>query len=240
MITVTEEAFDPDRRVSSFVDETLAFAYVFEDFGIDYCCGGDVSLATACEKANVDIATIRNRLRAVQESHDEESVEWESLSELVNHIVSTHHDRLREELPSLESLVHKVAEVHGEDHPELRAVEREYAVLADEMRTHIEEEEDELFPIVRKLDSGGSLTDFEVRTVRRELTTFEDDHEATAERLEQLSELTDGYTVPDSACASYRGMLERLEALERETHIHVHKENNILFPTVVSTLDADA
>ncbi|UVE52329.1 iron-sulfur cluster repair di-iron protein (plasmid) [Haloferax larsenii] len=233
------DTIDPSRQVSSFVEESLAFAPVFEEFGIDYCCGGDVSLAAACDAADADIDDVRSELRTVQETETDESFDWESLSELTDHIVSTHHDRLREELPALEALVHKVANVHGEDHPELEAVEREFVALAEEMQTHIQEEEDDLFPIARKIDAGESLTGDEIRTIEREVEGFEDDHEATAERLERLSELTDDYAVPESACASYRSMLDRLAELERDTHLHVHKENNVLFPAVASTFGAD-
>nr|WP_193788063.1 iron-sulfur cluster repair di-iron protein [Haloferax elongans] len=233
------DTIDPNRQVSSFVEETLAFAPVFEEFGIDYCCGGDVSLAAACEAADADIDDVRAELRTVQATETDESLDWESLSELTDHIVSTHHDRLREELPALEALVHKVANVHGEDHPELEAVEREFVALAEEMQTHIQEEEDDLFPIARTIDAGESLTDAELQTVHREIEGFEDDHEATAERLDRLSDLTDGYAVPAGACASYRSMLDRLADLERDTHLHVHKENNVLFPAVASAIDAD-
>ncbi|WP_396613548.1 iron-sulfur cluster repair di-iron protein (plasmid) [Haloferax sp. S1W] len=234
------ETIDPDRQVSSFVEETLAFAPVFEEFGIDYCCGGDVPLAVACEAADADIDAVQARLREVQENADDESFEWDSLAELSDHIVSAHHDRLREELPTLEALVHKVTKVHSEDHPELESVEREFVALAEEMQTHIVEEEEDLFPIARKIDDGESLTDDETRTIEREIEGFEDDHEATAERLERLADLTNGYAVPEGACASYRSMIERLEELERDTHLHVHKENNVLFPAVESAFDADA
>jgi regulator of cell morphogenesis and NO signaling len=38
------------------------------------------------------------------------------------------------------------------------------------------------------------------------------------------------YTPPPDACNSYRALLDRLETLERDTHRHVHDENNVLFP----------
>ncbi|EMA08038.1 Hemerythrin HHE cation binding region [Haloferax denitrificans ATCC 35960] len=156
------------------------------------------------------------------------------MSELTDHIVTAHHDRLRDELPALEALVHKVTEVHSDDHPELQEAESEFVELADEMQTHISEEEDELFPIVRKLERGMPLSDIETETIENEIEGFEDDHQETADRLDRIAELTDGYAVPSSACASYRSMLDRLESLERETHLHVHKENNVLFPAIES------
>ncbi|MEJ7798972.1 MAG: hypothetical protein WKF60_00535 [Ilumatobacter sp.] len=48
-----------------------------------------------------------------------------------------------------------------------------------------------------------------------------------------MRELTDGYTTPPDGCASYTALFAGLEALEFDTHLHIHKENNLLFPTVV-------
>ena len=153
-------------------------------------------------------------------------------------MISAHHDYLREELPVLGSLIEKVNGVHGENHPELRDVEAEFRNLAAEMHDHIDEEEQELFPVVGRLDRGESLADEEATRLREAVWTFEEDHTATADRLDRIAELTDGYAVPEDACPSYRSMLDRLERLERDTHMHVHKENNVLFPRAEEQLSA--
>jgi regulator of cell morphogenesis and NO signaling len=69
------------------------------------------------------------------------------------------------------------------------------------------------------------------------------DHDRAGVLLAQLRSLTQGYTVPEDGCASYRALLEGLADLEADTHLHVHKENNVLFPVVLGrgqTLDGDA
>lgn len=218
----------PERSVGALVRENPAYADVFESVGIDYCCGGDKTLGDACEEASVDVDEVRQRLAEAPTEEGNET-EPESLSETVEDIVSEHHQYLREELPALEGLVRKVARVHEESHPELQEVKQEYLDLAEEMKRHIDEEEDELFPVVERLDRGEALTDDERSRLRSAIDEMEEDHDETAERLERLEELTDGYSVPDDGCASYRAMLERLEALEHDTHRHVHKENNVLF-----------
>jgi regulator of cell morphogenesis and NO signaling len=42
--------------------------------------------------------------------------------------------------------------------------------------------------------------------------------------------LTDEYRRPSDAYNTYRAMLDGLRELEQDMHLHVHKENNILFP----------
>ncbi|MFC4451378.1 iron-sulfur cluster repair di-iron protein [Halorussus aquaticus] len=224
---MTTTTIDAERSLADLVEENPEFARVFESYGIDFCCGGDASLETACAEAGLKLSTVRDELAAVTDSDGTQ--DWETMSDLVDHIVSEHHEYLREELPALEDLVQKVVSVHGENHPELQRVGEEFSDLAEAMQTHISEEEDEAFLLVEKLDRGEPLTESEVATLREEIDNFEDDHEETAARLEQIKALTDGYAVPDDACPSYRNMLARLEELERDTHMHVHRENNILF-----------
>jgi len=222
---------DANRTLASIVEETPAYARAFESLGLDYCCGGDQTLADACEEARLDVDDVRDRLAEARDYDDgnTDDYEWDDLVDLADHVVETHHDYLREELPKLGDIVETVAEVHGESHSELRDVETEFRELAAEMREHIDEEEEELFPVVGKLDSGEPLSTDETGRLREAIRTFEEDHAATADRLERIAELTDDYAVPEDACPSYRSMLNRLEHLERDIHMHVHKENNVLF-----------
>jgi regulator of cell morphogenesis and NO signaling len=236
---MTVETIQADRSLADIVRETPASASVFESFGIDYCCGGDQTLEAACNEEGVDIATIRERLVEAQEEDEVEHDDWETAEDLVDHIIEAHHDPLRDELPEMESLVETVSRVHGENHPELHELAEIFPHLADDLRTHTAEEEENGFPIIKKLDRGESLTDAEIETLTEEIEHFEEDHGETAEILERIAELTNGYEVPDDACPSYRAMLARLEELEEDTHLHVHKENNILFPMAEEQLSSD-
>lgn len=222
---------DPGRTLASLVEETPAYARVFESLDLDYCCGGDQTLAAVCDRDGLDVDEVRDRLAEARDQNDGDAAgqEWDDLESLADHVVDTHHDYLRQELPKLEDIVETVTDVHGESHPELRDVEAEYRELATEMREHIDEEEAELFPVVGKLDRGEQLSTAEDESLHGAIRNFEEDHAKTADRLERIAELTDGYAVPENACPSYRSMLERLDRLERDTHMHVHKENNVLF-----------
>lgn len=218
---------DRERSLGTLVRDVPAYAQVFESVGIDYYCGGDVSIGNACEEIDIDIDGLRDRLADARINGNKS--DWETQSGLIDDIVTTHHQYLREELPSLEELVQKVAHTHNKNHPELRAVKAEYLALAEAVKQHISEEEEHIFSVIEKYDRGDSLTDTERTTLRTGIEESEDDHEKTAACLERLAELTDNYVAPDDACSSYQMMLERLDTLERDTHLHIHKEDNILF-----------
>jgi regulator of cell morphogenesis and NO signaling len=103
---------------------------------------------------------------------------------------------------------------------------------------HLSEEEQILFPAIRQLEEQGSLDEQTRQTIDEVIDGLWDDHEETAAHLERIAELTDDFSVPDDACPSYRTMLQRLQDLEADTHMHVHRENNVLFDRVRSRMEA--
>jgi regulator of cell morphogenesis and NO signaling len=229
---------DTDRSLSSLVEQNAQRARVFESHNLDYCCGGSRSLSEACQSEGVDTERVVEALEEADAHAEASSDNWENLSELVDLIVEEHHAYLREELQPLKNLVNKVARVHGDNHPELKELETVFAELAREMPVHLSEEEQILFPAIRQLDDEGSLDEETRQTIDAVIDGLWDDHEETAAYLERITELTDDFSVPDDACPSYRTMLQRLQDLEADTHMHVHRENNVLFEQVRRRLEA--
>jgi len=63
---------------------------------------------------------------------------------------------------------------------------------------------------------------------------MEREHDGAGNALGRIRELTSGYEAPSYACSIYRARLEGLKALEADLHIHIHLENNILFPRAIA------
>lgn len=220
-----------DTNVATLVIEQPARARVFERFDIDYCCGGGVPLADACAERGLDTAEVIAAL-ADPGPGDTDDVDWAAapIAELVDHIVEHRHAYLREELSPLSALVEKVARAHGDAHPELHEVQATFAGVAAELTGHMAKEELVLFPACVALAEG----DQHETSIAAPTQVMLHEHEEVATGLRTLRELTAGYAPPVDACNSYRAMLDRLETLERDTHRHVHEENNVLFPRALA------
>lgn len=227
----------PDRLVGELVVENPNRSRVFEQFGIDYCCGGRQTLAAACAKAKVDL----ERIAALLEENDRAGGEpsepdWAtaSLSELARHIVAKHHVYLREELPRLAKLASQVIAAHADKHPELRDVGRVFAGLQAELSTHMMKEERVLFPIVDMMEAaaakGEGMPLCHCGSVENPIAVMEHEHQDAGEALARMRALTNGYTPPADGCPTYHALLDGLKRLEADLHVHIHKENNILFP----------
>jgi regulator of cell morphogenesis and NO signaling len=218
---------DGTMMVSAIVRKHPALAEVFEGVGIDYCCGGNRPLSDACAEKELDLATVVKLLNASTGARlgGEERVDDYPTEKLIDHIVDTHHSYLRSALPRLDTMVAKVAEGHKKDDPRLEEVKQVYDRLRAELLPHQDREEQELFPAIRESvrNPEAAVSDSLIKELR-------EDHSAVGEMLAELNRLTDNYTPQEWACPTTHAMLHALSELERDTHQHVHKENNILFP----------
>jgi regulator of cell morphogenesis and NO signaling len=216
---------DPSSTVAELVLEQPSRARVFEELGLDYCCGGRTPLADACEARGVPVNEAVAALGAVEELPTNER-DWTTvpLPELCDHIVADHHDRLREELPRLDALLEKVVRAHGDERPSVVELRDTFTALRGDLEEHLAAEEEQLFPLVR---AGGPYDAEQVREL-------EHDHEWAGSALARMRELTDGYDLEQAMCNTHRATLDGLHELELNLHQHIHEENNVLFPRALA------
>jgi regulator of cell morphogenesis and NO signaling len=224
---------DPIMTLGALVNAHPELARELERRGLDYCCGGGQTLVDACTSKGFDSTLTASELAAVVT--EEVATEWSTMAavELIDHLESTHHRYLWEELPRLSALVAKIVSVHGERHPELSAIAVCYEKVRADLEPHLIKEERVLFPMIRELAVAQSMPSFHCGTLRNPISMMLREHDAVGELLAQLHQLTGGYLIPAGGCASYKACFAGLAELEADTHLHIHKENNLLFPMVV-------
>lgn len=221
--------------------EVPATTRVFEEFKIDYCCGGRKSLSEACAVAGLDPSLVAQKLDAAlsdQLSRNETgTADTRTASELIDYIIAKHHVFTVQEIERLTPLMEKVCTRHGDQHPELFKLQTIFLALADSLVPHMRKEEAVLFPYIQLLDSSATGN---MRAVPPHFGTVENpirmmmaDHEEDGERLRVMREITSDYALPEGACPSFTALYAGLQDLERDLHRHIHLENNVLFPAAV-------
>ncbi|MFO0745879.1 MAG: iron-sulfur cluster repair di-iron protein [Myxococcota bacterium] len=207
--------------VANVLDAHPVAARVFSRHKIDFCCRGGVPLSDAASAAKVTVEALLAEI--AREETPSASVDWETrpISELVAHIVERHHRPLDSELPRLLGLAMKVAKVHGG--PLNEAVLERTRALVDDLVPHFQKEEQILFPLILAGDYRRALGPIHV---------MHDEHDLVGAILAELRVTTEDYTPPSQACASWRALWQGLDALEADLHLHIHLENNHLFPRV--------
>jgi regulator of cell morphogenesis and NO signaling len=206
-----------------------------EHLGLDYCCGGQRSLDEACRQQGLEADAVVVALGHLAVSEEKPSA-WLALSPeaLVDHLEATHHRYLKQELPRLDKLAARVSRVHGANHPELMKVAAVVSEIRADLEPHLRKEEEVLFPMIRLLGSATSQPNLTCGSIRNPIAVMESEHQVVGGLLARLRELTHGYRTPTGTCASTQALMVGLTHLEADTHLHVHKENNHLFPAVIA------
>ena len=214
----------------------LRKAEIFKKYGLDFCCGGKKTVQQACAEKGIDVTKVEEELRNSELNHVSRPLnydEW-NLDFLADYIVNTHHGYVRKTLPELKFYATKVGNVHGNQHPELIAIYHLVDAIVSEMTDHMHKEENVLFPFIKQLftarNNGQPVPSAGFGTVENPIHMMEHEHEAVGGYLAKIRDLSNGYAVPDDACASYKLFFKMMVEFEGDLFIHIHLENNILFP----------
>lgn len=222
--------------IGQIVAADFRTARIFENHGIDFCCGGQNSLATACMEKGVDLATIARQLEAVKSEPVDRSRNYSSwpVPFLVDYIFTIHHAYLKENQEQIATDTRKIAGVHGDRHPEVIRISTIFDKIAIDLGAHMKEEDDIFFPAVKRADAAitaGITPDKQDRdTIRVCVLKFYREHEEIGAAVHSIRVLSREYAIPDNVCSTFGVTYHKLKEFEDDLHKHVHLENNILFP----------
>ncbi len=230
-----------ENPIRDFVNENpLGTIPALKKLGIDFCCGGEKSLKQACSENQLNPEEVLQELQnlAVQ-SKTEGQDDWNAMNadELIDHIVETHHKYLQKALPEIAETLKKVLQAHGKNHPELFQLQETFLELRHDLEPHMLKEENILFPRISKLYKQDKLIGVgSCNSVENPIRVMLNDHDLAGSLLATIRKLTQNFCPPQDACGSFTYLYKKLNELEDDTHLHIHKENNLLFPKALSCL----
>lgn len=227
---------NPQNHIRDFVAADFRTAAVFSKHKIDFCCKGDRSISEVCEQKNIDLDAIVYDLNKILNSQSDQSIDYRSWPSdlLADYIEKKHHRYVVEKTPVLRQFLAKLCKVHGARNPELFKVNELFVASTDELLRHMKDEEEIVFPYVREMmeakNTGAPKPPTEkFFTVENPIEKMLHEHEAEGDRFREIAEITNDYTPPEGACNTYRVAYQMLEEFEKDLHLHIHLENNILF-----------
>ena len=219
--------------VGEIVANDFRASSVFKNAGIDFCCGWKQSLEEACLEKGINKEELALELKNLEKEPTNNSInfkEWE-LGFLCDYIVNTHHKFVAKNLPEIVFYTEKIATVHGEHHPELIVVANLFSKINDALIPHSKNEEEILFPAIKEMVLNESPT--AKKTIVSEITRMLEEHDNAGKAMDEINRKTKSYQVPEDGCATYQVAFKMLQEFEDDLHVHVHLENNILFPRAI-------
>jgi len=210
-------------------------AEVFTRHGIDFCCGGRRTIGDVCSAEHLSSDELLSELRELEArgTPPADVTAW-PLADLIDHIVNRHHAFVRTQHPIISTHLERIVARHGKAHPELAEVASVFSWVKDELLRHMQKEEMVLFPYIRLMDQTRRADRPAPRapfgSVSNPVAMMVHEHEQAANALARLNALTNGYSVPDDGCATYRAAMAAIAEFDADLRQHVHLENNVLFP----------
>lgn len=226
-----------DLSVADVVLSCPSSRQVLLKYDIDFCCGGHKSFIEACEDANVAAENIWKEIQSLNVKGFNDTfriTEW-NLGFLTEYIEENHHTYAKRVIPEIRSLLDETCTAHGEDHPLLLEVADDFSDLCNELLSHMEREEKLLFPIIRRLFSkkGSFVEDMPLpQHFLAPLAVMEEEHNLAGDLIRSIRKLTNNYTAPREASATFRLTFQRLQKFDEDLMMHIFIENNLLFEKV--------
>ena len=228
-----------EKTVADYVTENIKTAHIFKKHGIDFCCGGGITIEKACLKKNINQKVIEKELLAVDIVKDliEDYDKW-GLDFLMIYIENVHHTYVRESLPLISEYANRVAKVHGHHYEEVMKINQLFHEVANELTSHLQKEEQILFPFIKQLVEAYKTKSKNISapfgSVNNPIRMMEHEHENAGDVFKEIAELTNNYTLPKEACNTFKALYAKLEEFEQDLHKHIHLENNILHPKAIA------
>ena len=218
--------------IGEIVADDYRAAEVFKKYGIDFCCQGNRTVADACAKKAVDTEAVLAELAAVQTQGAARATDYNAwpLDLLADHIQANHHVYVEKAIAQLKPYLDKICQIHGARCPELLEIKKAFEESAGELAFHMKKEEFILFPYIRKMTKGGASGAPRFGTVQNPIAMMMHEHDTEGERFRQIAAWSHDYTPPADACNTYKVTYALLKEFEEDLHLHIHLENNILFP----------
>ncbi len=229
----------PDMPIGELAARLPRLIPALWDKGLDFCCGGEQSLARAAAAKGLDPAALARELQTqarADATADDDLPVWEpdDVEAAIDYILARFHEGHRAAFPGLLEMMAKVRRRHGDNFPFLNRLSDLVQELAAELGPHMEKEETVLFPLIRRHAAKGGAADparFGLDP-RMPIQAMRIEHEGTGRLIDEIRRMTGDFTPPAGACATFVGLYQGLAALDREIRLHVHSENNALFPMV--------
>ena len=227
------------KEIGQYVADDFRTAAIFSKYKIDFCCNGNRTVEEACDKKGIDYNHLMAEINQVLNSKGAETIDYKSwpLDLLAEYIEKKHHRYVEEKIPVLSQFLNKLCRVHGERHPELFKINELFTASAGELTSHMKKEELILFPFVKRMVNARlkseAIQSPQFGTVENPIAMMMEEHDTEGERFREIDELTNNYTPPADACNTYKVTFAMLDEFEKDLYLHIHLENNILFPEAI-------
>lgn len=222
----SHSSYRPTDSMRDLLRDNNLLLFAISRFGIAFGFG-DASVAEVCRQNGIDTNTF---LAVTNLLSGREHVQFAaSLPTLISYLRATHSYYLDHVLPTLRhKIISSINTSRGNDVSIM--IVRLFDDYVSELREHLDEENNTLFPHIMALIEGKSRNDFSIRN-------FTADHSPVTEKLKDLKDIFI-YHYPTGHDALLGSVLFEIINLEKDLMSHFEVENHLLLPAAIELEDS--
>jgi regulator of cell morphogenesis and NO signaling len=225
--------------ISDVVRQNYHTARIFEHYGIDYAFSGYRTIEEACKEKCLNPYEIAAEISQFIEKYNSSPKMFDilELDNLIDYIINNHHSFTRTNLPHILQRVDKELGSNGDEKPVLNKARQNIEKLMKLLDVNYIREERTLFPLIKTLvETKRTKAKLPPKTMGKfdsvciPIDVVLKEHRSLSQVLNSLRRVTGNYTLKEGSDAAYEEIYNDLNEFEKDIHMHVHLENNILFP----------
>lgn len=218
---------------------------LFEKYNFNYYQNGSKKFKDACEEKGLNFTEIDAELNHLQLSYRNNSMltlEDMSIDRLIDFINGQHHSNEEEILNLIESSIKNLmtnSNLEKSLISILEEIDSKFYDFKEKLIKHCEKEDQILFPYMRNLyefrrDKTFVNTIQNKHFLKKPIQLLESEHIQASQILTEIKNITQGFTFSNDTNEEYQKLMISLKEFEKDFHIHLHIENNILFPKIIA------
>jgi regulator of cell morphogenesis and NO signaling len=228
-----------NKTVGQIVTEDYRIASIFDSHGIDFCYNGDMAIEEVLERDGINEIQLFNEINNLQKNSVTQGINFDvwPLELLANYIRDTHHKYVEKTTPLIQQYLDKICKIHGKFHPELFQIKLLFEQSARVLTVQMKKEELLLFPTIKRvshrLKNSHHLEFQKSNAIENVIQLMKAEYDVEREIFKVIAELSNYYHPPVDACNSFIITYSLLKEFEADLHLHIHLENNLLFPKAI-------
>lgn len=228
----------PNKKLSDVINLNVRAISVFDKYNFDYCFNGNKSIRDVCKEKNVNPRILIDELKNVSDDFQvDKFADWR-LDFLIEYILNNHHQYIHKMIPVISDLVRKISDELGEKYSDIISIARTFSVVYKDLKQHMLKEEQILFPYIKQLvslkDSGNKSEKPYFGMIENPIGMMNSDHKNALDEFYNLQKITNNFTSPENANDTVTILFNKLKDFGKDLHLHIHLENNILFPKSIA------
>lgn len=223
--------YTSENTLTEILQKNLDAALIFRNYNLNYSVEGRKTIKDACQVAGIKPEKVLTDLKSLSDKNTEYNkvYDW-STDFLCEYIESNHHKYVRKILPKIINTAKFLVKNDLFEKDVLNRIQH----IRNDFEIHMQKEERLLFPYIKKMNiilnekseyeipPFGSIADL-VKVVRKE-------HNIAGKSLGKIKDLCNGYKSNSGDNLKKKLLYEYLNEFDLDFHMHIHLENNILYP----------